>query len=489
MLEALKNEAEKTLTENGAAAYRTSGSACADFFGTAGALRNASDEEIAKRFARAYAECPDMAMKALFYARDIRGGMGERRLFRTILKWLAQNEPQSLIKNISNIPEYGRYDDLLSLEGTVCWNEAFSAIREQLQKDVKALEEGKNPSLLAKWLPSVNTSSGRARALGLSIARSLVMNAGEYRKTLSALRTQIRIVENNLRTKDYSFEYSAVPSRAMFKYRKAFIRNDGERYSSFMEKVRSGEEKINVGTLYPYDIISPIVDRYNSKDFSEEERLSMDTSWNALENFAGGRNAIAVVDGSGSMYCYGQPRPASVAISLGIYFAERNRGAFANHFITFSQNPRLVEIKGRDITEKARYCMGYNECSNTDISRVFELVLRTAVKNKVPQEELPQDIYIISDMEFDVCTDNASETCFENARRKYAEAGYELPRIIFWNVCSRNEQQPVRSNEQGAALVSGMSPRIFSMLKDGILTPEGFMRQVLCSPRYAAITA
>ena len=175
MLEALKNEAEMTLTENGAAAYRTSSSACADFFGTAGALRNASDEEITNRFARAYAECPDMAMKALSYARDIRGGMGERRLFRTILKWLVQNEPQSLIKNISNIPEYGRYDDLLD---NLC-DEAWQYVKEQLSADIKAAGEGRSPSLLAKWMPSVNTSSAKTRSKALLMAKFLGMTAGE----------------------------------------------------------------------------------------------------------------------------------------------------------------------------------------------------------------------------------------------------------------------------------------------------------------------
>ena len=483
MLEELKKEAEMTLTENGAAAYSTSGSACTDFFGTAGALRNASPDEITKRFARAYAECPDMAMKALFYARDVRGGLGERRLFRIIINWLAKNEPQSLIKNIPNIPEYGRYDDLLE---NLC-EEAWQYVKEQLSTDIKAAGEGKSPSLLAKWMPSINTSSAKTRAKALLMAKFLGMTAGEYRKTLSSLRRKIKIIENSLREKDYSFEYSAVPSKAMFKYRKAFIRNDKERYSGFMEKVRKGEEKINVGTLYPYDIIAPLF-AYHAK-LSEEERLAMDTSWNALENFAGGRNSIAVIDGSGSMYGYFQPCPASVAISLGIYFAERNTGAFKNHFITFSENPRLVEIKGRDIAEKARYCMGYNECSNTDISKVFELILRTAVKNSLPQEELPKDIYIISDMEFDCCAENAGLTNFEAAKKKFEAAGYALPRIIFWNVCSRNEQQPVRSNEQGAALISGMSPRIFAMIKDGTLTPETFMRSILLSPRYAAITA
>ncbi|MDE6767006.1 MAG: DUF2828 family protein, partial [Eubacterium sp.] len=211
--------------------------------------------------------------------------------------------------------------------------------------------------------------------------------------------------------------------------------------------------------------------------------------WGALEDFTKDENAIAVVDGSGSMYYCGNPLPASVALSLGIYFAEHSKGAFANHFITFSSSPRLVEIKGRDITEKVRYCESFNEVANTNIQKVFELILHTAVKNKLPQEELPSTIYIISDMEFDMCAEGADITNFEYAKRRYAKYGYNLPKMIFWNVQSRNMQQPVKMNEQGVALVSGCTPRIFSMVKDGKLNPYDFMMDIINYERYAVIAA
>ena len=221
------------------------------------------------------------------------------------------------------------------------------------------------------------------------------------------------------------------------------------------------------------------------------ERRSMDVTWKALPDYTGAENALAVVDGSGSMYSnWGSGyMPAAVAQSLGIYFAEHNKGCFHNHFITFSENPRLVEVKGRDIVEKLRYCMSFDECANTDLQRTFDLILKTAIQNKARQEDIPEKLYIISDMEFDYCANHAEMTNFECAKKKFAKYGYKLPQIVFWNVESRNLQQPVTKNEQGVALVSGTSPQIFSMLSEGILDPYSFMLKTLSSERYERICA
>ena len=487
MLEFLKREADKTYTENGAVTYRSTQSDCLDLFATIGALRRESGEEITDRFLRAYVENADLAMKTLFYARDVRGGIGERRVFRTILKWLAECEPRSVGKNVPYIAEYGRYDDLLALMDTPCEPAAMDCIKTQLAADRAALEADDQPvSLLAKWLPSVNASNGEAVRQAKRIARALGMNDAEYRKTLSALRAKIHIIENNLREKDYTFDYAKQPSRAMFKYRKAFLRNDGERYAAFMGRVAEGAERLHTGALAPYEIIKPLVGR---GAVSEQERLAIDATWNAQEDFTNGENALVVIDGSGSMYGGGDPLPAEVALSLGIYYAQRNTGKFRNHFITFSEHPRLVEIKGRDIYEQVRYCRQFNEVANTNIQRVFELILHTAVKNRVPQEDMPAKLYIISDMEFDYCAADGSLTNFEYARKLFARHGYRLPEVVFWNVASRNQQQPVRMNDAGVALVSGCSPRVFSMLKAGILSPYAFMLDVLGSGRYAVIAA
>lgn len=486
MLKFLKQEANLTYTENGAVTYRSTQSHCLDLFAAIGALRRESDGEITGHFLRAYAENPDLAMKTLFYARDVRGGLGERGVFRTILKWLAHNEPRSAEKNIPYIAEYGRWDDLLVLLGTPCEPAALDCIKAQLAADRAALEENRPVSLLAKWLPSVNASNKEAVRQAKRVARALGMNDAQYRKTLSALRAKIHIIENNLREVDYTFDYAKQPAKAMFKYRKAFARHDGERYAAFMDRVAEGAEQLHTGTLAPYEIIRPFV---GGAAVDEKERRALDATWRAQEDFTGGENALVVVDGSGSMYGGGEPLPAAVALSLGIYYAQRNTGRFRNHFITFSEHPRLVEIKGRDICEQVRYCRGFNEAANTNIQQVFELILNTAVKHCVPQEDMPAKLYIISDMEFDWCVSDGSLTNFEYAQRLFARRGYRLPEVVFWNVASRNRQQPVRMNDAGVALVSGCSPRVFSMLKAGILSPYALMLDVLGSERYAPISA
>ncbi len=485
MLNHLKNEANTTLTENGAVTYASTLSDCLDLFATIGALRREADEEIITRFSRAYAENADVAMKILFFGRDVRGGLGERRVFRIIVNWLANHEPAALRRNIARIPEYGRFDDLIALMGTACEKDALDVIREQLRADMASTRD---VSLLAKWLPSVNTSSAETVRMGKKIARALGMTDAEYRRALVKLRARIRIIENDLREKDYTFDYSAQPSKAMFKYRKAFIRNDGERYGAFMEQVSRGEKTLHTGTLTPYEIIAPCVQPWDAPRLSAEERKTMDVTWNALENFAADENALVVVDGSGSMYS-STPLPAAVAMSLAIYFAERNTGAFKGHFITFSQNPRLVKIKGRDIVEKVRYCMCFNEVANTNIQRVFELILNAAVKHHTPPSEMPSRIYIVSDMEFDRCTQDASMTNFEYAKQLFAQHGCKLPEVVFWNVASRHANQPVTMNEQGVALVSGCTPRIFSMVASGNISPYAVMMDVLESERYAQISA
>lgn len=488
MLELLKEESNKTYTENGAVTYKGTKSYCLDLFSTIGALRSADETEIIKRFIRAYNENPDMAMKILFYARDVRGGIGERRVFRIILKFLALYNKQSLIKNIKYVGEYGRFDDLLVLLYTDCKEYVIKFIKEQLEQDIDLMAEGKNISLLAKWLPSVNASNKATKYNARKIAKALEMDNCEYRKMLSLLRNYIKIIENNLREKDYTFDYSYQPSKALMKYRKAFIRNDKDRYSEFLQDVQSGNAKINTETLTPYDIIAPIINE--DIEISDEERKSLDVTWDNQADYTNDENAVVVADTSGSMYwCSATPKPISVAFSLAIYFAERNSGDFKNHFITFSCNPQLIEIKGKDIYEKVKYCETFAECANTDIQAVFDLVLSTAVKNKTLPEDMPSKLYIISDMEFDYCAENSDVTNFEYAKEKFEQSGYALPKVVFWNVASRNMQSPVEMNEQGVTLVSGCNPRIFSMVTEDKCTPYEYMLDVLNQERYADIKA
>ena len=485
MLQFLKREANLTYTENGAPTHISTYSHCLDLFATIGALRLQSEAAVLKAFDRAYIENPDLAMKTLFFARDVRGGLGERRVFRSILRHLGDFAPESAKKNIAYVAEYGRFDDLLILLDTSCRGETMAYLKAQLIADLKALEGGEPVSLLGKWLPSVNASNKETVRLGKVMAKGFGLSEKEYRKALALLRRRIDIVENHLRERDYSFNYEKQPSKALFKYREAFNRNDGIRYGEYLSKVQSGEANMNSSALLPYEIIRPLF----HKTLYEVERKSLDLAWRSLPDFTLGKNALVVVDGSGSMYVKANPIPATVALSLGIYFGERNTGAFKNHFITFSRTPQLVEIKGRDITEKVVYCSGFNEVANTDISKVFRLVLDSAVKNNLPQEDLPETLYIISDMEFDACVETGSLTNFEVAKSLFESKGYKLPQVVFWNVAARNRQQPVTRNQQGAILVSGASPAVFSMITSGDLTPLSFMMTTLGKERYAKIVA
>jgi hypothetical protein len=486
MLEYLKQKVNMTETENGAVTYESTGSECLDLFATIGALRRESDAEIITRFVRAYTENPDSAMKLLFFGRDIRGGLGERRVFKVLLKWLAENEPASVLKNLEYVPEYGRFDDLLVLMGTPCEEAMLTVLRKQFAADMEALKKDEDVSLLAKWLPSINASNQDARMNGKKVAKAFGLTEAEYRKALSALRNKIRIIENNLRERDYSFDYEKQPSRALFKYRSAFARNDRERYTAFISAVNSGETVMHADNVAPYELVAPYLE---GRRWSEDEKNTLNATWASLPDFGGDENAIAVIDTSGSMYWGSDPAPAAVALSLGLYFAERNTGVFGNHFIEFSARSQLIEIKGETFADRLRYVDSFDEVANTNLEAVFDLILDTAVENNVPQDELPAKLVIISDMEFDRCVDNASATNFKNAQQKYEAHGYELPQIVFWNVASRNRQQPVTQNEQGVALVSGVTPRIFSMIAGGIVSPYVFMMDILGRERYAKIEA
>ena len=488
MLDALKEAMNYTETENGAVTYKTTGSCLLDLFATVGALRHASNAEIERRFIRAYSEDRLSALKILFYARDIREGLGERRVFRVILSWLAKNEPEVVLKNLELIAEYGRYDDLVVLLGTPCEDALIQLIRSGLERDLEAMRQGQSVSLLAKWLPSVNASRSATVIAGKRIARALGMSEREYRKALVSLRRHLQIIENNLRERDYTFDYSAQPSQAMLKYRAAFYRNDKDRYTEFLSKVTRGEVKLNASTVAPYQLVDPYLDfdgRLSA--ITESEALTLNATWESLTDFSTSGNNLAVIDTSSSMYYASSPKPASVALSLGIYFAEHSKGAFAGHFIEFSDEPTLIHIKGDDFVSRLRYVSSFNRIANTNLEAVFDVILKAAVNGKVPEDQLPERLILISDMEFDECVGNGELTNFESARLKFERAGYKLPSVVFWNVCSRNEQQPVRMNDAGAVLVSGCTPRTFEMVAEGTLDPYAFMLEVLNSERYMPI--
>ncbi len=487
MLDYLKLEDNRTLTENGAVTYKTTGSDMLDLFATIGALRDEFEDEIISRFIRAYNENSELAMKLLFYSRDIRGGLGERRVFRVILRWLAENEPDVVLKNLCFIEEFGRYDDFLVLLNTKCEHAAINYLKSQLDADVQNCIEDKPVSLLAKWLPSVNASNADTIRNARKLAKGFGMTQEQYRKTIVMLRRKIDLVENYLREKNYVFDYAKVPSRAQFKYKNAFLRNDNARYRKFIKAVNQGTVTMHSDLVSPYEFVEAYLRR--RQFMTNEEKEVLNTAWNSLPDYGGEENAIAVVDTSGSMYSGGKPTPASVALSLGIYFAERNTGVFHNHFIEFSESPQLIELKGKSFVEKLQYVMTFHKVADTNLEAVFDLILKTAVKYHVQQNDLPSKLVIISDMEFNTCVLNADKTNFENAKQNYESCGYRLPEIVFWNVASRNRQQPVTMNEQGVTLVSGCSINLFEMVAGGNPSPYQAMINILESSRYSKISA
>ncbi|MBQ2529147.1 MAG: DUF2828 family protein [Treponema sp.] len=494
VFEAIKEQLNGTYTENGDLAYKSSGSACLDFFSLCGGMRrNLSDLE--KLFAKAYGENPVLAIKILFYMRNIRGGLGERNGFRVLLKELAEFYPETARRIVYAIPEYGRWDDLLVLLDTPVKDEAVALIKNQLEKDRNAIGSA-GVSLLGKWLPSINTSSKESVASARVLMAALGMKAVEYRKLCSALRKEIKILEDNLRRKDYTFDYSNQPSQAMHRYRKAFLRNDGERYNAFLkkvveqaEKLARGEEipdaekvKLNVKTLYPYQLVAPFINACGVNRLTAEEELPLEAGWKSLDRSQFDSRTIVVRDGSGSMYGSGDFAAINIASSLTLLFAEQLGGAYRNSFITFSSEPRLVQIpeKADTLKKKLNYVSKFNDCSNTDIGKVYDLILKVAKKGRVPKEEMIERILIISDMEFDACAEGAST--FEHYKSKFEKAGYELPEIVFWNVEARHAHLPVTMNEKGVKLVSGASANIFANVVSGdlkVVTPYDFMLQML----------
>lgn len=496
-LENLEKENSRTRTLNGAAAYSGTGDACLDLFAVAGGMRYREHADLVKLFDRAYIEYPDLAMKLLFYIRDIRGGMGERRVFRTLIRHTAFTWPESAEKNVGVIAEYGRWDDLLCLLGTPVQKEAVRVIRHQLEKDLEAVRkrnegEPDTPvSLLAKWMPSANTSSARTRNQAKILMNALGMDERTYRKTLSMLRSRIALTERYLSGKTpEKINYEAVPAGAMFKYRKALQSGeDCSRFNRYVEQAACGKKKMHVDTLFPYEIMRPY---FQGSHWSVEfQDKVLEALWKNQNPQIEGENAICVVDTSGSMYCrYGNgPLPALISQSLGLYYAERCKGTFHDYLITFESKPHLIKVPHGTLRDKLTYVRSLPWGGSTNLEAVFELILDTAVKNRTPQEEMPSVIYIISDMEFDFALRRPDKTIFENAKELYLAYGYQLPAIVFHNVNSWQMQVPVRKDTRGTALVSGAGTAAFNEKYGRNTTPLDHMLTVLGRERYAQICA
>ena len=504
LLNSMKDVSNYTRTENGALTHKTTKSDLLDMFAMGAAMRNRSDADVILMFKKAFEENPTYALKCLFYIRDVRGGQGERRFFRVCMKWLASTHTEAARRNLRHIPEFGRWDDLYVFEGTKLHYDAFDLMKEQFMLDLNC----KTPSLLAKWLKSENASSYESRRLGEITAKHFGLTHKQYRKFLATLRTRINIVEKLMSENRWDeIEFDKIPSKAGLKYKNAFARRDiiKAKYEKF---AKSENTKVNAGVLYPYEIVEKAINLMGSTQWysrggkvalDDTDRLMINKYWDNLTDYFNGckLNALCMVDTSGSMH----GTPINVATSLGLYCAEKAGGPFANHYISFSSRPQLIKCEGVDFCDKVDRIVRTNLCENTNIEAAFDMLLNTATKNHLSQDDMPDTIIVVSDMEFDQGTrigyrgygygynSNSytaeADTLMESIAKRWKQMGYEMPHLIYWNVNARQNNIPMLGNGR-ISYVSGFSPSIFQTIVTG-KTGYELMMECLNKERYKVI--
>lgn len=475
LLDALQTK--DSFTENGMITNSTSLNACVDMFSRIGSMRNEDYNSIINLFVKALEEDALTAMKLLFWARDIRGGAGERKSPRYVFQYLAENRPAILKKNLQLIAEFGRWDDLFSLIGTPVESDVLNLIAKGL--------EDKN-GLLAKWLPRPNSKNKVKKLQYKAVMKKLGLKPKEYRKLLSSLSNTVEQLMCANKWSDIN--YGQVPSKAMSDYMKAFGKHDHTGFTTYLDSVQKGDAKINAGAVYPYDILKSLIQGNNK---------GADVQWNALPNFLEGNNEIMipVVDVSGSMFfdtakISGDLYAGHVALSLGLYISERNTGIFKDATITFSDAPKLDVLKGT-LSDRYRQLNSQNWGGSTNLQGVYKLLLDTAVNHNVPQDGMPTMIIILSDMEFNQGTSgHQNNTAQEMLERMYEQAGYKVPKIVYWNLAGRNDKnKPVQFDKSGTAMVSGFSPSLLKSLLSGKnITPYDIMMDTIGSSRYSEVS-
>lgn len=473
---ALKARSNLTYTENGADTYASTLHSVLDFFYLAPARQRENNLPL---FEEAWTTDPLLTLKATFYIRDTRGGKKQKKTFQDILHWLYKNEHDVFKHIIGLVPEYGYWKEL-----TPYVND--KAVQKLVKQQLKADTQAAHPSLLGKWLPSENATSAETKRLARAWMKELHMTPKEYRKMLTSLRKRIDVVETHMSAQDWEgIQYERVPSKAFINYRKAFLKRDPSRFTSFVEAALASPQtkSINTGALYPHDIGSKLIHGKDDK--------ALEAAWVNLPNFFGDeeRNVLVVVDTSGSMDNGHTPvAPVNIAASLGMYCAERNKGAFQNMVITFSEHPTIHTVTGNTVRKRLLDIVGINNrrAENTNLQATFACILRLAIGNRVPPEDMPSNILIISDMEFDSCVSGG--TNLNGIKEQYARAGYVAPMLTFWNVEGRTKQAPALANEKGVFLVSGFSAEtIGKVLQSKAVTPLELMMETLNNERYSVI--
>ena len=507
-IDGLKGEldSKKSLTENGAVTFATSGGegkCLVDFNFDVSSMRGWDEERISSAYAKAFFENPEVALRYWAFCADCRGGLGERRTSRIIFKWLVDNQTDYAKKLLPLIPFYGRWDSLVMLIESNVSSEVIDIIVKQLKDDLINCRAGKSFSLLSKWCPSQNTSSPNTRRLADILRNALEFTPKQYRKMLSELRSGLKIVERSMSSKEWSeIDYSAVPSKANILYRNAFMKHDENRRKEFLDKLSSGDKsvKINSSAAFPCDIVHAYMDdgrhywRQSLKQFDQ----TIEEMWKSQKDYLNGRggNTMVVADTSGSMCSpIGSSSMSAweVAQSLAIYFSERASGPFKDKYIMFSSNPFFVDFSNcKSLRDRIALSQQYNECSSTDFYKTMMLILDTAVKNNLKQEDIP-NILVVSDCQFDM---NAryDKTLMEEVEEKFHAHGYSLPQsIVYWNItggCNRGGNNiPMQKNDDGrVGLLSGFSPAICDMVFSQETSPYKILLEKLNSSRYDAVS-
>jgi len=468
-----------TITENGALAYSTTSDRGLDLFFQINAMRDRPSRDLEELFVKAFGENPLDALRILFWSRDIRGGQGERKAFRTLLNWMAVNHPTVMEKNLHLVSEYGRWDDILSVIGTDLEKAALTLIEQ-------ALKNG--DGLCAKWMPRDKSAKRKTAA---KIRKFMGLSYANYRKMLSGLT---KTVESQMCSGEWDeINYEHVPSMAMKNYRNAFKRHNEEGWGEYLSQVESGEKKINAGAMYPHDIVRNILNscggywHQGKPSISADDARSLEAQWKALPNYMEGNSyrVLPVADVSGSM----SGIPMEVCISLSLYVSERNVGPFKDAFITFSNNPQLQYVKAGTLVERVMQLRSADWGGSTDLEKTFKVILKRAIEHSVPEDDMPEMIVIFSDMQFNCVIGGKNSTLFDSIKAEYEKAGYSMPKVAFWNLRAASGNFPVQMNENGVALVSGFSPSTMKqLLTTGDFSPELIMRQTIDSERYEAVT-
>jgi len=482
LVESLSN---RTTTLNGAETYKSSKSALVDFFSRISAMRKADISNVNALFEKALEENALTALKIFFYSRDIRGGQGERKVFRDNLEWLAWNHPKIANHLVSIVPEYGRWDDLFVLFYTQSEATMLKHVKKQFDFDMNS----SHPSLLGKWMPSENASSPQTKIMAKKFRKAFGMNPRAYRKALTSLRSKLRVVEQDMSAGRWeTINYEHVPGKAMANYAKAFGRHDFERFDSFLHDVKEGNKTIKSATLYPYEIAEKLI-------YDQGDQRTLELQWENLPDYLKGsdKNALVLADVSGSMH----GSPMAISTSLALYFAERTKGPWAGLFMTFESNPHLIQVEGSSVTEKLTNIMGAPWGGSTNLQACFDLILNHAVRNNVSASDMPETLMIISDMEFDKAIGASNwfrqipekMPNFELIKDKFHAAGYVMPKIVFWNADAKTQQSPALAHEGNVYLVSGASPSLMGQVLASLTkTPFEFMMEIIGNSRYDAVT-